>query len=414
MLRRFVVVPFVAAAAPGCVTDHDVLAEQTPDARPAFEGGTGVRPVQRDASSDAASEATPPPPQMEAAPPPSGTRSLTFVHGVTDSPWVACCFSVLHDGKTTALPRPFPEGGLSYGASVRVTDGEFADLAADGIASRLVLADSPDAVAGLDCASVLDLANQLAVYPPPGDASPVFDAGSAPALFDAAARPASPRDASMAMDGSSRRDASAEAGARDASVPVAAVRVASLPLLPPGALAVPRGYVLVVGGCAGGRGVTDPSEQSICGEGYSSTAPTLNAYVVAPPANAPKNKVELTVLGATPAVTQFDLGFIPGLSGDLVTVATRVAPGALRPLSGYTASSSVGIGASDATAHLQLFAFGSSVPIYDQDWAPTLAASGVSAIEDGASYTLIVVGPFPGFSKRRWWNDPLVTVVRNE
>lgn len=413
MLRRFVVVPFVAAAVSGCVTDHDVLAEQTPDARPAFEGGTGVRPVQRDASSDAASGATPPP-QMEAAPPPSGTRSLTFVNGVTDSPWVAFCISVVHDGKTTALPHPFPEGGLSYGATVRVADGEIADLAADGVGSRLVLADSADAVAGLDCASVLELADQLAVYPPPGDASPIFDAGPVGRPSDAAALPPSPRDASIVMDGSTRRDASAEAGARDASVPVARVRVATLPLLPPGVLAVPRGYVLVAGGCAGGRGVTDPSEQSICGEGYSPTAPTLNAYVVAPPVNAPKDKVELTVLGATPALTQFDLGFIPGLSGDLVTVATRVAPGALRPLSGYTASSSVGIGALDASAHLQLFAFGSSVPIYDQNWMPTLAAAGVSAIEDGASYTLIVVGPFPGFAKRRWWNDPLVTVVRNE
>jgi hypothetical protein len=208
-------------------------------------------------------------------------------------------------------------------------------------------------------------------------------------------------------------DGSAEGGVRDASVPVAAVRVASLPALPPGVLADSRGYVFVAGGCAGGRGVTDPSERSVCGESYSPSSPTLTAYVVAPPWTAPEDKVALTVLGAAPALTQFDLGFVPGLGGDLVTVATRVVPGALRPLSGYTGSSSVDIGAGHSDAHLQLFAFGSKVPIYDQSWAPTLAAGGISGIDDGTSYTLIVIGPFPGFAASRWWNDSLVTTVWN-
>src|SRR5262249_40144338 len=108
-----------------------------------------------------------------------------------------------------------------------------------------------------------------------------------------------------------------------------------------------------------------------------------------------------------------DLGFVSGLGGDLVTVATRVVPGALRPLSGYTGSSSVGIGAENSASHVQLFAFGSKVPIYDQSWAPTLAAGGLADLADGASYTLVVVGPFPGFAQRRWWNDPLVTIVEN-
>jgi len=342
----------------------------------------------------------------EAAPPPEGPRSLTFVHGVTDSPWIAFCLSVVHDGKKSLLPRPFPEGGLSYGGSVRAADGDFADLAADGIAPSVVLADSAAAVAGLDCAAIENLATSLAVQRSPGDGAVVSGV-----LDDAAPRNAAAPDASPLFDASTKVDGS-DAAAFDAAVPIAAVRVATLPLLSPGALAASRGYLLVVGGCAGGRGVSDPSEQSVCGESYSPGAPTLNVYVVAPP-GAPADRVALTVLGATPALTQVDLGFVPGLGGDTVTVATRVVPGALRPRTGYTASSTAVIGATKTGARLQLFAFGSAVPIYDQSWAPTFSAGGISDLEDGVSYTLVVVGPFPGFSKRRWWNDPLVTVVSN-
>jgi len=196
-------------------------------------------------------------------------------------------------------------------------------------------------------------------------------------------------------------------------VPIPAVRVVALPLVPAGAFAVARGYLLVAGGCAGGPGVTDPSEKSVCGELYSETTPTLTEFVVAPPATAPRSSVALTVLGGTPALTQVDLGLVPPLHGDLVTVATRVVPGALRPASSYSGATASDIGAASADALVELFAFGSDVPIYKQGWAPTLAAGGVTALENGSAYTLIVIGPFPGFAKRNWWNDPLVTVVQN-
>lgn len=396
-MRRLLVALPVAATVAGCVTDHGVLAEQPPEDGAAGAGGTPVR--RHDAAVDAAPEASAPPPPMEAAPPPAGTRSLTLVHGVTDSPWLAFCFSIVHDGKTKALKAPFPPGGLSYGASVRIADGDVADLATDGIAPRLVLADSAAAVAGLDCAAIQDLATQLAATPAAPEGGAVLDAS----------RDASAVDASPAVDG-----AVTDGAVRDASVPVAAVRVTALPVLPPRALSEARGYVLVAGGCAGGRGVSDPSQESVCGESYNATSPTLNAYVVAPPVTAPADGVALTVLGGTPALTQMDLGFVPGLGGDLVTVATRVVPGALRPLSaGYTGSSAAAIAATRPDAHVQLFAFGSKVPIYDESWGPTLQAGGFGDLENAASYTLIVVGPFPGFAKRRWWNDPLVTVVRN-
>jgi hypothetical protein len=199
----------------------------------------------------------------------------------------------------------------------------------------------------------------------------------------------------------------------DASVPIPAVRVVALPLVPAGALADARGYLLVAGGCAGGPGVTDPSEKSVCGELYTPSTPTLTEFVVAPRDTAPSGRVGLTVLGGTPALTQVDLGLVPGPHGDIITVATRVVPGALRPLSSYTGAGAGDITATNPDARVELFAFGSDVPIYQQSWAPTLAAGGLAELDDGSAYTLVVVGPFPGFAKRSFWNDPLVTIVEN-
>ena len=413
MLSLRVLVLAVVATLPatgGCVADHSVLGEQP--SRDAGNAGSGGRSTVRDAASEREPEAAPSVVRDTGTPPP-GTRSLTFVHGVTDSPWLAFCLSFVQDGKTTAIGAPFPPGGLDYGHSARLDETSVAELATAGLSATLVLADSAAAVKGLDCAGILALAAALSGSPPVPDAGAppgaMPDAGMG-APHDASLLDASLLDASIMLDASS---SDAAGPPHDASVPIAAVRAVALPIVPAGAFADSRGYLLVVGGCAGGPGVTDPSEKSVCGELYSPSTPTLSEFVVASPAKIRDGYVALTVLGGTPALTQVDLGLVPALHGDLVTVATKVVPGALRPLSSYTAATSGELGAKDPSASVELFAFGSDVPIYNEGWAVTLTAGGVTELDDGAAYTLIVIGPFPGFAKRRWWNDPLVTIVEN-
>ncbi|HEX4334766.1 MAG TPA: hypothetical protein VH062_02565 [Polyangiaceae bacterium] len=411
----FASVLVLAPFAEGCVSDHGVLGEPGAGGSGNDGGSGGTRATHDAATEPVPDAAAAPPAQVDTGTPPVGTRSLTFVNGVTDSPWAAFCLSVVHDGKTTLLASPFPAGGLAYGHSTLLADDTLLDLAADGLAPSLVLASSPDVVKGLDCAHIFALAVVLAAPPSPPDAGPLDagahrEAGSSVSSHDAAID-AVISDAATGMDASD--DASSEASVPVPPVPIAAVRVAALPVVPAGALSEARGYLLVAGGCAGGAGVTDPSEKSVCGELYTPGTPTLSEFVVAPRATAPTGNVGLSVLGGTPALTQVDLGLVPALNGDLITVATRVAPGALRPLASYTGTTESTVGAKNPDAQVELFAFGSDVPIYKQGWAPTLDAGGIANLVNGSSYTLIVIGPFPGFAKRNWWNDPLVTVVEN-
>src|SRR5262249_22910386 len=194
---------------------------------------------------------------------------------------------------------------------------------------------------------------------------------------------------------------------------IADVRVAALPLLPEGSFAVGRGYLLVAGGCLGGPGVTDPSEKSVCGEMYTAKTPTLSEALVAMPEDTTQGRVTLSVLGGSPALTQFDVSLVPAGHGDAFRVASRVVPGALRPVPPFSSASASDLGVTSNDARVELFAFGSGTPVYNFGWAPTLRAGSLSALDDGKGYTLVFVGPFPGFSKRRWWNDPLVTIVEN-
>jgi hypothetical protein len=403
---------------PACVADHDQLAEH-PGAGGADAGGGGRGVIHEDASAEASRESgTEPEPSADTGAP-AGTLSLTFLHGVIDSPWIAFCASAVHDGRTAAPGKPFPVGGLGYGNSVTLDAVPGVDVAHDGVAPYVVAAASADAVKGLDCAQIFGLAAQLALPvvpdagPSPESAPPVhIPDGSVPPRTDAATG----RDASPSGARDAARDTGADGAIADTApppVPIAAVRVAALPVIPAGAFSLPRGYLVVAGGCLGGPGVTDPSEQSVCGEGYTPTAPTLTELVVAPSAEGRDARVALQVLGATPAITQLDLGLVPASQGDAVTVATRVVPGALRPTTPYTRVSAAEIGATSDTAAVELFAFGSSVPAYKKPWAPTLEAGKLDGLLDGAAYTLVVIGPFPGFAKRQWWNDPLVTMVQN-
>jgi hypothetical protein len=122
--------------------------------------------------------------------------------------------------------------------------------------------------------------------------------------------------------------------------------------------------------------------------------------------------VGLQFLVATSAFGQADLRLIPSLT-DPITVAKGVGPGALRPVHPYLEAAASDIGAGTARARVQVSPSGSSLAAYDEPWAPTLAASGIEALADGQTYTLVLLGPSPGFGASRWWNAALVTVVKN-
>jgi hypothetical protein len=366
-----------------------------------------------------------------------GPNKVTLLHGVVDAPWIAFCLApVTSSGEGPTSGAPYPPGGLEFGASATLGTDAGVDPKTDGIRAYVVAAKEASAVTGLDCPALVAIANTPPVPPLP----PPPDSGREPGTRDAAvadARTIPPlADASMGRDGASEpfvdaslsrdaaadasatldaafRDATADASPTDSSVPVPGVRVSPLPVIPAGQLGGKASYLLVASGCLGGPGVTDPSQTSICGDSYSRDTPTLTPIVVALARVAPATRVALAFLNAAPGFSKCDVKLTPPSKGDQISLATDVAVGALRPRPPSTKSSSTAIGAENSRASIQLYSSGSSTATYDKPWSNTLDSSTVSALEDGTAYTLVYVGPFPGFSKRRWWNGPLVTIVEN-
>jgi hypothetical protein len=406
---------WLAAVAPltlsACLQDHNVLAEQ-----PGVGGAGGVPGVTKHSSGGAPSVVdagggggTPP-----AAP--DGPRTLTVVHGVIDSPWIALCFTRVSGGvESPAVGNPLPASGLEYGHSAVFDSLPGIDFNADGVRAYLVLARGPSAAAGLDCAAVVAQADAPPLPPPPRQ-------GADGSVIESDARAqdaASLRDATTRVDASVFRDAARDgspegaAPAVDAMAEIPPVRAVSLPVIPEGQLSVERSYLLVPSGCVGGPGVTDPSERSVCGEFYSPDTPTLVPLLVALSRAGKPNRVALGFLDAAPAFSGCDVRLTPPLHGDAISVAQNVAFGALRPRPPTTASSVADIGATASSASIQIYPGGSGTAAYNAPWLKTMNAGDLITLQDGEAYTLIFVGPYPGFSAQRWWNDPLVTVVKN-
>jgi hypothetical protein len=397
----------VALMATGCLQNHDFLAEGpggggaggTSSAPVPSTGGAGGVAGIRDGGS----------PPVE----PTGPRTLTVVHGVIDSPWIAFCFAPVKAGvERPVTGAPLPASGLKYGRTAVLGPLPDIDLAADGVRPYVVAASGPSAIAGLDCAALVERAHATPLPPTgvPSDAS-LGDSSRSPldatTRLDASSRPL--RDASLGAD--FPRDA--EPSPHDATVPVPLVRAAALPLVPEGQLALERSYLLVASGCVGGPGVRDPSELSICGDSYSPSTPTLAPLLVALSRTTKPSSVSLGFLDASPAFSHCDVRFTPPLHADPLTLAEDVVTGALRPRPPSIKFAADDIGAGNALASMQIYAHGSNKAAYDEPWQTTLDAGDLSGLENAAAYTLILVGPFPAFSAKRWWNGPLVTIVKN-
>jgi hypothetical protein len=394
----------------GCIENHDTLA-----AKPTDDGAGGTYGVaNRDASGGGgvAGDAGVAGDQGDGgAPPdePTGPRTLTVVHGVIDSPVIAFCFAPVKAGVEVAVRgQVLPNGGLRYGRTAVFETLPDIDLAVDGVRPYLVAGLDPSAATSLDCAAVVKLSNAVALPSvPPGH--PATDAS------------VEPRDAAVSLDASVGKitDAALD-GARDgapaphdASVPVPVVRAAAMPVIPAGQLAAELGYLLVASGCMGGTGVRDPSEQSICGDLYSASTPTLAPLLVSLPRTTKPNRVSLAFLDASAAFSHVDVGFTPPLHSDPLSLVQGVVTGALRPRPPSTRYAAEDIGAANALATLQLYPGGSDTAAYDALWQKTLRAGDLAGLENGSAYTLIYVGPFPAFAAKRWWNGPLVTIVKN-
>jgi hypothetical protein len=414
MPRAFGIAPFVLFVAAGCTGNHDLLAvggdggASGSGGRANASGGdaASVAPVDSGSTGGAPSGPTEP----------SGPRKLTILHGVTDAPSIDFCFVPVVDGGVgVGTGAPEPAGGLSYGASfVPALSG--IDLVHVGVRPYVVAAD-PSALAGFDCAALIALAAAPPVAVEDASVSSGFDASS-----DGAAGPrdaAPPRDASRDGAPPNARDASppsisdASTDAADAAPPpIPSIRVSALPVIPAGALADERAYLLALGGCIGGIGVVDPSARSVCGSSYTPAQPTLTPTVVRLSRILSDGRVGLQFLNATPAVDSAALRVMPS-KGSPIPIASNIVPGELRPTTPFATQTSGELGALDPAALVQILPSGTSTPAYSEPWSTSFGPANIGNLVDGADYALVLVGPYPGFTKNKWWNAPLVAIVES-
>lgn len=396
-------------ACSGCVTDHDLFAASdgtggSSNVAGSTYGTGGVRYATGGASSAGGKSGTGGRPRPTEPP---GPVAVSFLNGVTDAPWVSLCFAKM-DGNVESVPngRPFPADGLSYGKTITVASVPGVDFVADAL-RPYVIAASPDAVSGLDCSSILVIARVPSAPPPEPSGLDASLDGSAP---DATASDAAPND------GDAARDALIEPvpipPPEDPNPRVPNIRAYALPVIPAGTFVAERHYLFGLAGCMGGPGIRDPSEQSVCGESFSATHPTLAPVFVTLSRIVTKDHVALQFVNASSAVRAADVR-LASKSLNPLSLAKNVVRGAIRPIPPNASRSAAQYGLTDED-RIQLFADGSTKPIYDETWAKTLDSGGISSLADGHAYTLLLIGPYPGFSKREWWNDPTVTIIAND
>ena len=398
--------PFVVL--PACLTDHDALALRPHEEAPREEAGTAPSAAS-EAGSDApgsgstTTEGGAGQSPSEEAGEGSGSWSLTLVHGVTDEPsHIAFCFAAVRDGAEVAPEgAPVPASGLAFGGSTVLDALTGVDLHADGFQPYVIAGDLAR-IQGLGCAEALELGRALeqAVYTPVDDGSAPADAASPGG--DAAG----PLDASLDAE---RLDAAEE-------VILPPIRVRPLPVLPAGTLAPSESYLMVLGGCIGGPAFTDPSERSVCGELYVPQFGTLSTMLVTLSRETEADKVGLQFLNGSVAISPVELRAVSDESSSVVelTVASDVVTGEIEPPTPRTDRAVGQLGILANTGAVAVRVSYSTTPVYEEPWSRTLEAGGVATLQNGASYTLVLVGPYPGFDRNKWWNGAVVTVVPNE
>lgn len=320
---------------------------------------------------------------------PPGPRVLTLLHGVVDAPRLRFC---LGPAGGPVSGNPMPANGLSFGGALVVRSVAGLDLASDALQIYAITGDDA-VIAGRSCQSLIEQAN--------AQPDAATDASS-----DAASEAS--RDAGPLLDAGSDGEASAPLP------PPPPLRVATLPVLPAGTLALKSSYLLAVMGCIGqSDAFTDSLSDLVCGTGYRPDRPTLLPALVRMSRATRAGVLGLQVVNASRATASVTLGSAPpkGSAQSFITIAGNVKLGAIDPASADLSHAIGDFGSPLAKATLQVSLSTSASPDFTEPWSAALSAAGLSSLQAGSDYALVVIGPNATVGGDKWWHAPLVTLV---
>jgi hypothetical protein len=324
-----------------------------------------------------------------------GSSVLTIVHGVVDAPSVLVCWAkVADDGTVTPFGKPLSRTPLEYGQSIVLSAITGADPASD-VLEPFLLAGELDLVSGLDCASAIERAQGEEAPSAPAGAAGSGDLGAGGSAAEGGAG-AGPGDGGAA-------------GA--ASEPQPRLRARGLPAIPAGTLNGGRSYLLVASGCLGGAGFNAADAEAFCGTGYSEREPTVTATFVALSRITSAADVGLQVLHASLATGPISVSSraTPPSSESPISIVRGDVPGGLLPRPAYIGHTAFDYGSARG---YRLEVAQQSATLLTEAWADVLARAGLSALEDGSNYALVLIGPRADLTAgAAFWNLPAVTVV---
>jgi hypothetical protein len=298
---------------------------------------------------------------------PEGQSALTLVHGVVDAETIAFCFARASAGEPELIGSPVPKTGLAYGAALALAAVPGVDFAKDDVIA-FVVATAPGSLSASSCAELIAQAN---VVP---------DAG---AELDAA--PADP-----------------------------AIRARALALIPSSTLSGGYSHLMVAAGCLGAPSHTDAQDQSVCGVGYAPWAPTLAPIVVQLSRITKADRLGLQVVHASTATESVNVRSVPEeQSLTAVQIAYDVPLGAIAPRPPNLAYGTVLFGTPIGPASIEIGSPAGSFAV-QFSWASALSLAALGSVQDGRSYTLVLLGPRVILGQTGWWNPPAVTIVAND
>jgi hypothetical protein len=369
----------------GCVTDHDALSKRPTTNQGAGAGGLGTAGAPTHFAGSNGDGANGGGHSDDEAP---GESLLTIVNGVVDAPSVVLCFAKVDaEGGVSAFGQPLTAQPFEYGKSLVLTAVAGAELDTDTLQPMLI-AGELGLVSGLGCEDAVARAQ---------------DEEAAAIAANAQASAAALND-----EGGAGGEGGAGAGAGEVR---ARLRLRGLPAIPAGTLSAGRSMLLVATGCLGGATYRAAHEQEYCGAGYTEQAPTVSAVLVSLSRRLDFAHVGLQFVHASLATSPLSVSSHPPFpsqdSGPLL--ASNVSLGQTAPHSALLTDTASDLG-SARLYRVQVTPQDS--PPASFDWVDVLTGAGLSTLENGRGYTLVLVGPRADHDAATpLWNPSRVTLL---
>ncbi|MEP7052795.1 MAG: hypothetical protein ABJB12_20670 [Pseudomonadota bacterium] len=397
----------LSALVAACETDHAALEKKPGGAGGAAgsggdSGGAGGMPTQigGGAGGQTGGHADDEPP---------GSNVFTILNGVVDAPRVVLCFAKAGaDGSMVPFGDPVTDKPFEYGSNLVLQGIAGAKFDADTL-QPLIIAGELDRIAGLGCEEAVARAQDeeaLAI----DENAHAAEAAEAGAANDAGAPGANSAGGHTAGSSAGTSGDGGAGGAFPVELP-SRLRLRELPAIPAGTLSAGRSILYVATGCMGGFGYDGPSSAEYCGEGYTEQAPTLSAMLVSLSRRTMVGAAGIQFLHASLATPQVDLSSRPPLpSQDTgITLASGARPGQLLPHSANLSHPASEFG---VTRLYELAILGDGTVLTAQPWTAALARGGVSALTDGVTNAVVLLGPRADHtSPTNLWNPSLITVI---